>query len=131
MHKCKQSIGRVRGFTLIELLVVFAIVALLVSMAVPRYFASMDRSRESVLRYDLSVMRQAIDKYYGDLGAYPESLKDLVERKYLKAVPQDPVTRSHDTWVLVPPTDGAAGGVQDIKSGAAGQATDGTNYADW
>ena len=67
-----------RGFTLIELLVVMAIVALLVAIATPRYFAHLDRSKESVLRADLSVMRDALDKFYGDHGRYPDSLEELV-----------------------------------------------------
>lgn len=120
-----------RGFTLIELLVVFAVIALLVSLAVPKYFSSLEKSRESVLRYDLSVMRTAIDRYYGDLGAYPDSLQDLVDRKYLKNIPKDPITQQSDDWVVVSPTDGSKGAVQDVKSGAPGQASDGTAYAQW
>ena len=75
-----------QGFTLIELMVVFAIVALLSSIAVPKYFTSLQKSRESVLRYDLSVMRESIDKYFSDNGSYPESLQQLVEKKYLKNI---------------------------------------------
>ena len=120
-----------RGFTLIELLVVFSIIALLMGIAAPKYFASLERSRESVLRYDLSVMRESIDKFHGDTGAYPDSLKDLVDKKYLRNIPQDPITKSHESWILVAPTDGAQGAVFDVKSGAQGQASDGTLFADW
>ena len=120
-----------RGFTLIELLVVFAIIAMLVSMAAPRYFSSLEKSRESVLRYDLSVMRGSIDRYYSDNGTFPDSLQQLVDKKYLKNIPQDPISQSRETWVVMPPTDGLPGSVYDVRSGAEGQATDGTKYADW
>ena len=120
-----------QGFTLIELLVVFAIVALLSSIAVPKYFSSLQKSRESVLRYDLSVMRESIDKYFSDNGSYPESLQQLVEKRYLKSIPKDPIAQANDLWVVVPPADGMPGAVYDIKSGAQGQASDGSNFADW
>ncbi|MBS1190538.1 MAG: type secretion system, GspG-like protein 2 [Rhodocyclaceae bacterium] len=121
-----------RGFTLIELLVVMAVIALLVSLAVPRYFSSVDRSKEAVLRSDLATMRDAIDKYHGDRGKYPETLEDLVSRGYLRAIPRDPITESAATWVPVPPADPAAGGgVYDIRSGAPGKGRDGTEYGTW
>ena len=80
------------GFTLVEILVVLAIIATLLSLVAPRYFQTLDRSRETVLRHDLTVMRDAIDKYYSDTGVYPDTLDDLVERRYLRAVPVDPTT---------------------------------------
>lgn len=118
-----------RGFTLIELLVVMAIVALLVAIATPRYFAHLDRSKESVLRADLSVMRDALDKFYGDHGRYPESLEELVRRRYLRAVPVDPLTESATTWVSM--TDSGRGGLYDIRSGAPGNDASGVPYGDW
>jgi general secretion pathway protein G len=122
---------RARGFTLIELLVVMAIIASLLSIAVPRYFNSLEKSRETVLRSDLAQLRDSIDKYYGDLGKYPDSLDDLVTKKYLRAIPEDPVTRSTTTWVVVPPDDGTEGAVFDVKSGAQGAGLDGTSYSEW
>jgi general secretion pathway protein G len=119
------------GFTLIELLVVLAIVALLLSIAVPRYFGSLDRSKEAVLKEDLYQMRGAIDKYFGDRGKYPETLDALVSEKYLRHLPVDPITEKKDTWVVVPPQDPQKGGVYDVKSGAPGKATDGSAFADW
>lgn len=119
------------GFTLIELLVVLAIIATLLMLAVPRYFASQDRAREAVLKENLFQMRDAIGKYYADKGKYPESLDALASEKYLRAVPLDPLTESNATWVLLPPQDLQQSGVADVKSGAPGQALDGTNYADW
>lgn len=119
------------GFTLIELLVVMAIIALLVSLAVPRYFTSVERSKEAVLRSDLNTMRDAIDKYYGDRGKYPDTLDELVTRRYLRSLPLDPITDSTATWVVVPPDDPLKGGVYDVKSGAPGKGLDGKPYEEW
>ena len=120
-----------RGFTLIELLVVMAIIALLLSIATPRYFNSVEKTKEAVLRQDLSTMRDAIDKYYGDTGSYPDNLNDLVSKKYLRKLPVDPVTDSANTWVVVPPSDADKGGVYDLHSGAPGNGRDGTPYSGW
>jgi general secretion pathway protein G len=124
-------VTRDRGFTLIELLVVMAIIATLLLVAVPRYFASHDRAKEAVLKEDLYQMRDAIGKYYADKGKYPESIEALASERYLRAVPVDPITDSVTTWVVVPPTDPRKGGVFDVKSGAQGVASDGTTYGDW
>lgn len=102
------------GFTLIELLVVMTLIALLLSIAVPRYSQALDAGRVKVQQQDLSVMRDAIDKYYGDLGRYPDSLDDLVARHHLRTLPVDPVA-GNDQWATVAPTDGTAGRVFDVK----------------
>ena len=122
---------RGRGFTLIELLVTLAIVATLLTLTLPRYFTSVDRSKETVLKENLYITRDAIGKYYADKGKYPESLESLVTDKYLRRVPLDPVTDSTTTWIVVPPDDPKKGGVYDIKSGAQGKASDGTTYSEW
>ncbi len=122
---------RTRGFTLIELLVVLGIVALMLTLAVPRYFPSIDKSKEVVLADNLRNLRGLIDQYYGDTGRYPDSLDQLVEKKYLRALPRDPVTDSDTTWIIVPPEDGLKGNVYDIKSGAPGNDRSGRPYADW
>jgi general secretion pathway protein G len=119
------------GFTLIELLVVMAIIAMLLTLAVPRYFHSTDRAREAVLRQNLAQMREAIDKYYGDRGRYPDRLDDLVDRKYLRRIPPDPITDSSETWVRVPPAEAGLGTVFDVRSGAPGPALDGSAYSSW
>jgi general secretion pathway protein G len=122
---------KTKGFTLIELLVVLGIVALMLTLAVPRYFPSIDKSKEVVLADNLRNMRNVIDQYYGDTGRYPDSLEQLVEKKYLRSLPVDPVTDSETTWVIIPPEDGAKGGVYNIKSGAPGNDRSGKPYADW
>ena len=119
------------GFTLIELIVVMAIVALLVSIAVPRYFGSLQKSRETVLLQTLAVTRDALDKFYGDTGKYPESLDILISKRYLRALPVDPITGSAVTWTIVPPDDPQKGGVYDLHSGAEGNGLDGRPYRDW
>ena len=116
---------------MIELLVVMAIIALLLTLAIPRYFCSLERSKEAVLREDLYQLRDAIGKYYGDKGRYPESLEALASEKYLRKVPVDPLTESAATWVVVAPEDPQKGGVVDVKSGAQGKASDGSVYAEW
>jgi general secretion pathway protein G len=119
------------GFTLIELLIVLAIIATLLTIAVPRYYASLDRSKEVVLKENLYQMRDAIGKYYGDKGKYPESLEALASDKYLHRVPLDPITESATTWVLVPHPDPQKTGVYDVRSGAPGKALDGTEFVTW
>jgi general secretion pathway protein G len=119
------------GFTLIELLVVMAVIATLLTLAVPRYFASIEKSKEAVLHANLTLLRQTLDKYYGDKGKYPDVLEELVASKYLRAVPTDPITDSNTSWVIVPPEQPELGGVYDVKSGAEGKARDGSAYLDW
>src|SRR5258706_4835747 len=94
-----------RGFTLVEILVVLAILAFLLSVAVPRYFGSLDRSKETVLRDNLFQVRESLDQYFSDTGRYPDKIEDLVTRHYLRAAPVDPVTGSTTTWVVVPPRE--------------------------
>ena len=118
------------GFTLIELLVVFTIIALLLTIAVPRYFGSIDKSKEAVLRENLNQMRDAISRYYADKGKYPESLETLTTDKYLRRVPLDPITESEKTWIVVAPQDPQKGGVYDVKSGAQGKTKDGRDFSE-
>lgn len=125
----KNRLGR--GFTLIELLVVLAIVAVLLTLVSPRYFRQIDASKEAVLRDNLRGTRDVIDKFYGDLGRYPDSLEELVEKNYLRSIPIDPITDSGATWQIVDVPSGYKGRVFDIKSGATGAARDGKPYGQW
>ena len=120
-----------RGFTLIELLVVLGIVALLLTLAGPRYFQHIQTAKEAALRENLQTLRRVIDAYYEDLGRYPDSLDEMVEKHYLRSVPKDPITDSNTTWATVSAPDGYEGSIYDIKSGAAGSARDGTPYSEW
>lgn len=119
------------GFTLIELLVVLAIVSTLLLLVTPRYWGQLDHAKEAVLRDNLRATRDVIDKFQGDRGRYPESLDELVRQRYLRAIPIDPITGQATTWTLLPPPDGHAGAVADLRSGATGTASDGRPYADW
>lgn len=119
------------GFTLIELLVALAIIATLLTLVTPRYFGSIDKAEEATLRQNLVGLRDALDKHYADTGKYPSSLDELVTKHYLRQVPQDPITKSAQTWVLVPPEDKALGGVFNVRSGASGVSRDGTAYREW
>jgi general secretion pathway protein G len=156
---CRGLGGRLRcrAFTLVELLVVLAIVALLLTIATPRYIPHVERARETTLRYSLKVMREAIDKFAGDQGRLPLDLDELVARNYLKAIPLDPITERRDTWLALSETDllsdpssGGAGsssgsssatnsatplhpspGLADVRSGAPGSGEDGTAFQAW
>jgi general secretion pathway protein G len=121
---------RCRGFTLIELLVVMAVLGLLLALAAPRYYEHVDRAREAVLKNNLAVMRQAVDRFRGDRGRYPEELADLVRQRYIREVPLDPMTERTDSWVIVAPP-GQPKGVLDVRSAASGRSRDGSAYAAW
>lgn len=119
------------GFTLIELLVVLVIIATLLTIAAPRYLRSVDRARETVLKQDLAVMRDAIDKFHADRGRYPASLDELTVERYLRSVPVDPITKSRDTWVEVASDDPDLPGVRDVRSGAVDASSSGGPYDEW
>lgn len=126
---------RARGFTLIELMVVMAIIATLLTLVTPRYFAHLDRARETALRETLAITRDAIDKFHADNDRYPTTLAELVDKRYLRSLPTDPMTQSKDSWTLVPPPArsdddpaGQVGGVWDIRSGAI---EEGKTYEQW
>lgn len=125
-----------RGWTLIELLVVLSLIMILASLAMNQYKLSIRRAEEAALKSNLFRMRDAIDQYFADKGQYPSSLQALVSDGYLRAVPMDTITRSTDTWTIVPaesdpsrPTTDP--GIYDVKSGSDAVAIDGTRYADW
>lgn len=136
-----------KGFTLIELLVALAILATILSIAVPRYFSNIETTQENVLKEDLHVMRDAIDHFYSDKGFYPTILGDLVTLNYLRSLPVDPFTQSANSWTVNAPEangfcneqtslsaqGGGLGnpGVCDVHSGAPGQAKDGSWLSQW
>jgi general secretion pathway protein G len=124
------------GFTLIEILVVMSLIIVLASIGMTMYANSVKRAKEAVLKEDLTRMRSALDQYYADKQKYPATLQDLVEEKYIRAVPVDPFTNSADTWQtenadFEPGNATGQPGIYNVKSGAPDLAIDGTNYADW
>lgn len=117
-----------RGFTLIELLVVLSIMALLLTLSVPRYFQSEDHSKEVVLRDNLRITRETIDMFYGDKGRYPNSLEELVDERYLRSLPWDPITQNNNSWLLDAPPEGTQGEVYNLHSSARGETRDGQPF---
>jgi general secretion pathway protein G len=120
---------RAAGFTLIELLVVLAIMTALLTLVSPRYFDTIGRVEENVLRQNLMTARDAIDKFYADRGRYPDSLEQLVTERYLRSLPFDPVVKRFDAWTLVSPEPPAEGKVFDLRSTAQGRLQDGTELS--
>ncbi len=118
------------GFTLIELLVVLAIVALLATLALPRYVQNVELGKEVVLADNLRRLRDSIDQFYGDHGRYPDSLQELVDRHYLRALPVDPVTGTSDGWIIEAPPADFGGQVYDVRSSAPGQTRDGRPFGE-
>lgn len=110
---------------------VLAIVATLLTLVAPRYFNQLEISKEVVLKDNLHSTREVIDKFYGDLGRYPDSLDELVEKKYLRSLPFDPITDSATTWQIINVPAGYKGNVFDLKSGAIGASRHGQTYAQW
>ncbi len=127
----RNVVKRIAGFTLVELLVVLSILALLLSLAVPRYFSGVQRAKEQALKQQLATTRKALDEYYADQGQYPETLQELVDKHYLDKLPWDAVAENNDTWVITAPELPLVGGVYTLHSSATGQAADGSLYTDW
>jgi len=124
------------GFTMVELMIVMAIVTILISIAVPYYQKTLIRSKESLLKNNLFTMRTVIDEYTIDKGKAPQSLHDLVEAGYLRAVPSDPFTGQDNTWKTIM-EDGqnavnqSEPGIFDVRSGSDKTSLEGTPYSDW
>ena len=134
MHKILRK--REQGFTLIELIVVMMIIAILTAIAVPRFASAVQKAKEASLKEDLHVMRDAIDSYTMDKGKAPQSLQDLVQSGYLRAIPVDPMTHSADTWVTdtsdsLMDVNEEQSGIDDVHSGSDAVGTNGQPYSSW
>ena len=114
-----------KGFTLVEILIVLAILSLLTTIVLPRYFYSIDIAKENALKENLNVVRRSIDVFYGDKGRYPENIEELVSEGYLRDIPIDPTTESSKTWDIVYNNLGDNYGVKDIRSGNQEVSSDG------
>ena len=121
------------GFTFVEIMIVLAVIGILVTMAQPSFSTSVWRAREATLKEDLFIFRDVIDQYYADQGEYPPTLEALVEMRYLRKIPKDPITATHDTWLVVYAFSelGEEEGIFDVKSGSDMVGLDGTPYTEW
>ncbi|MBN1848462.1 MAG: type II secretion system protein [Deltaproteobacteria bacterium] len=119
------------GYTLIELMVVLSIIGILATMAQPNFQKTIIRAKEASLRQSLFVLRDVIDQYYADHGRYPDMLEDLVEQRYIRAIPEDPFTHSTTTWIITPPEGGVMGGVYDVHSGSDLIGLNNVPYNEW
>lgn len=122
---------RIFGFTLVELLVVMSILAMLLSLALPRYFSGLERAKEQALKQQLVTTRKALQEFYADIGKYPDSLQELVDKHYLDKLPWDPIVERNDAWLITPPEISLSGKVYNLHSAAAGQASDQSEYISW
>lgn len=127
---------RQAGFTLVELMIVMAVIGVLATIAIPSYIGMIKHAREAALQEDLHVIRNAIDAYTSDKEKAPQSLDDLVQTGYLKAVPTDPTTHSNSTWVTttddsLESVDQTDPGVNDVHSGSTETGSDGQPYSSW
>lgn len=127
-----SNLRSARGFTLMEIVIVLTVIAILATVAVPVYTKHMRYAKETVLRQDLYEMRSAIDKYTIDKERAPQTLQDLVTGGYLKRIPEDPITKSADTWQTEiesePPSPDVPAGIANVRSGADGVGMDGIAY---
>ncbi len=141
MFKNKKEIIRINpkskiqmGFSLLELLIAMFIIIILLSVALPTYRTSVQHARETVLSENLWQMRRSIDQYSADKAKLPQSLNDLIEAKYLREIPKDPITEQRE-WREVTGEDAnsidGGQGLVNVQSLAEGEDSSGKSYSDY
>lgn len=123
------------GFTFIEMVMVITLVAILAAIAVPVYQAQVLASKEAVLKHNLAIIRERLDQYKADKGIYPSALEELVEKNYLREIPEDPITEVAE-WEPIyeeydPEQPEEELGIYDVRSLSAQVGTDGVPYSEW
>lgn len=144
MKRLRSLTQRCRAFTLVELLIVIVVLAVLAAIVIPKFGDSSARSRESSLRSNLKIVRNAVDLFKTDTGAYPAALADLAgasaptsgkdkdggskpitagdyKGPYVAESPKDTVSGADLTYSV------AAGSVGKVSSSASG--SDSANIA--
>lgn len=132
IRKMMFKTSKSKGFTLIEMLTVISIIGILASIAVPSFQKRIIRAKEASLQNTLFVLRDVIDQYYGDNGHYPEALDDLVNKNYIRSIPNDPFTGSSSTWILITvDSEENSTCIFDIHSGSYKISLNGVPYNEW
>jgi general secretion pathway protein G len=117
IHARQPAEGRLcvqAGFTLIELLVVFTLLALLLTLATPKYLKTLESGKSKVQAQNMATLRDAIDKFRADQGRYPAQLEEIVAKQYLRQIPVDPVSGTHG-WLAVPSPNTEETGIYDVR----------------
>jgi general secretion pathway protein G len=124
-----------RGFTLIELMIVMTVISILMSVAVPMYSKALTRSKETILRQNLTTMRTVIDEYTYDKGKAPQTLDDLVQAGYLRKIPIDPISGSQEWRTIMEDASNSVNqsepGIFDVRSTTDKMSLEGTPYTEW
>ena len=123
-----------KGFTLLELMIVITIIIILAAVALPQFQKTIMHAREAVLRDNLFQMRKMLEQYGADKGKLPQSLDELVTERYLREIPEDPITQEKDWDAVVgedPGSPDGGSGIVDVRSKSTDVGSDGRPYSEW
>lgn len=99
MKNVQKNQKRRMSFTLIEVVVVIIILVTLASIATPMYLSYVKKANVGAARTQLKLLQDAITGYKLDVGSFPESLENLVNKDeqnekwdgpYIQRIPKDP-----------------------------------------